>query len=123
MQYLPSWFPGTKYATHAKKWKPSVRSLYDGPVDKIQREMVRETDAWFVVFADSFSFSQAEHIAPSCLITKVLEESPKMKEPHNIEDLKGVAATMYAAGVDTVSHSHLLFIANSHLPFWRHGQH
>ena len=61
-------------------------------------------------------FSQAEHIAPSCFITKVLEKSPKMKEPHKIEDIKGVAATMYAAGADTVCPSDLLFIADSYPP-------
>ena len=40
VQYFPSWFPGTRYATHAKKWKPIVRRLYDDPVDKIRRDMV-----------------------------------------------------------------------------------
>ena len=35
-----------------------------------------------------------------------------MKEPHKIEDIKGVAAGMYGAGVDTVCQSPLPLMAN-----------
>ena len=41
-----------------------------------------------------------------------------MKEPHGIEDIKGIAAGMYGAGTDTVRQSPLPLMANASRKTW-----
>ncbi|KAJ8081653.1 hypothetical protein PM082_007499 [Marasmius tenuissimus] len=54
LRYLPSWFPGTHYATVARSLAPTVRRLYDIPLG-----MVRETMAKNPKLREMFCFRAA----------------------------------------------------------------
>ncbi len=54
-----------------------------------------------------FQADGSESVTPS-VVASALEETSDSKDPVQLHDIKGVAATMYAAGVDTVTSIRLL---------------
>ncbi|KAJ7177177.1 cytochrome P450 [Mycena filopes] len=93
LQHFPSWFPGTYYAGVARAWRPTVRKLYDYPLESVEAE-------W-----------KAGKASPSFLLSW-LEESEEDNATGTIdrEEVKGVVATMFAAGEATTWSVLTLFI-------------
>ncbi|KAG6844522.1 hypothetical protein H0H87_006283 [Tephrocybe sp. NHM501043] len=86
LQYMPSWFPGTKYVHFAKRQVPRVRELYDFPFREVQAHTAQGT-------------------AGTSIMASQLEAHAREGDDvgYNLVDIKGMGATMYVAGVDTVS--------------------
>ncbi|KAJ8520725.1 hypothetical protein ONZ45_g2492 [Pleurotus djamor] len=83
LQYFPSWFPGTHDANIARQWRWAVRRMYDIPYDAVKRQL-------------------AEGTAKPSLLSKLLEETiGESPSPEDVDDMKGVAAILYAAGAET----------------------
>ncbi|KAJ7146600.1 cytochrome P450 CYP621A2 [Mycena epipterygia] len=74
LQHFPSWFPGAGHVGVAKVWRPTLRELHDNPL---------ETESGDAM--PSFILAQLE----------------KMEDNEDENDLKGAAATMFAAGEST----------------------
>ncbi|KAJ7881996.1 cytochrome P450 [Mycena olivaceomarginata] len=79
LQHFPPWFPGAKHMGVVQAWRSTVRELHDYPVRMVKAER--------------------EHgeASPSF----VLEHLERMEEGDDEDDLKGAAATMFAAGEAT----------------------
>ena len=92
-------FPGTYYANFyanfARKWKCTVRSLYDDPVE----------ESWLVFHSNRTCVNclQADGTAPYCLWSSQLQQLGRSDNPQGLDIVKGISATMYSAGVDTVN--------------------
>nr|GAT49010.1 cytochrome P450 [Mycena chlorophos] len=74
LQHLPSWFPGTYYATVARRLKSVAQQFYDYPLQ------VRKGSA-----SGSFILHHLQQIENGTC-------------PLNIDQLKGASATVFAAG-------------------------
>ncbi|KAJ7882000.1 cytochrome P450 [Mycena olivaceomarginata] len=83
LQHFPPWFPGAKHMGVVQAWRSTVRELHDYPV-------------------------RMEHgeASPSF----VLEHLERMEEGDDEDDLKGAAATMFAAGEATTWTTLSIFI-------------
>ncbi|KAJ8081660.1 hypothetical protein PM082_007506 [Marasmius tenuissimus] len=82
LHYLPSWFPGTHYATFARSKIPTVRRLYDVPL-----EIVRET----------MRIQNYE----KCFASEKLQELGDNPNTQDLEDIKNVGAAIFVNGGDT----------------------
>lgn len=102
MRHLPSWFPGTYYANLARKYRHIVRKLHEAPVTKIQTQMVCIiTDVQVNLLLRCV---QAHGDAESSFVLTHLE-SMRLEGTQGrltLDDIKGTAAIMHAAGTDTV---------------------
>ena len=78
-----------------------VRKLYDDPVEEIQKKMVGLNVPALFLPLILFQTGGSEPVVPS-VVASALEEAADDQDPVQLHDIKGVAATMYAAGVDTV---------------------
>ncbi|KAF7441173.1 hypothetical protein PC9H_001522 [Pleurotus ostreatus] len=87
LQYFPSWFPGTSYATFAREWKWAIDKLFNVPYEKAE--------------------STAE---PSFLHSQMEAVSGKDLTDEDIQDLKGSAGVLFAGGADTTSSSLETFV-------------
>ncbi|KAJ7463649.1 cytochrome P450 [Mycena latifolia] len=95
LRYFPSWFPGASHVGIAKRWRSTVRELHDYPVRTVKKQKETET------------------AAPSFILAQ-LEE---MGDNEDENDLKGAAATMFAAGEATTWTTLTVFIlAMIHYP-------
>ncbi|KAJ3570930.1 hypothetical protein NP233_g4088 [Leucocoprinus birnbaumii] len=85
LQHLPSWFPGTLFASRAREAQIMVKRCYDYPFDKIQGQLLRGS------------------AKPSFLTHHLgqLQESPGALEDEKIDNIKATAATLFAAGAGT----------------------
>ncbi|KAL4256194.1 cytochrome P450 family protein [Pleurotus pulmonarius] len=83
LQYFPSWFPGTHFATFAREWRWAVEKLYTLPYEHVKRQMAQGT---------------AE---PSFLATQLEAVAGQTLEKDDIEDLKGSAGIIFGAGAET----------------------
>ncbi|KAF9254441.1 cytochrome P450 [Marasmius fiardii PR-910] len=83
LRHLPSWFPGTYYATLARSCYPAVRDLHDVMVDFVQAGMENKT-------------------IQTCFVSEKLEEMDS-KRDLDAEDIKGAAAGIFIAGEDTAN--------------------
>ncbi|KAG5637888.1 hypothetical protein H0H81_002773 [Sphagnurus paluster] len=79
LEYLPSWFPGTYYVNHARKWAPKVKEFHDLP------------------------FEREEGRAKACLVTSELQafEDKDANSTKTISDIKGAAGQTYIGGAET----------------------
>ncbi|KAJ7167123.1 cytochrome P450 [Mycena filopes] len=84
LRHFPRWFPGTYYAAVADEWRPTVRELYDFPLQDVKAER----DAGLA--KPSFILGQLEDMEASGTLTAREEE-----------ELKGSAASMFSAGEST----------------------
>ncbi|KAG6807760.1 hypothetical protein H0H92_006477 [Tricholoma furcatifolium] len=83
LKYLPSWFPGAGFQTYAKNCKVLTDEMQNGPIRFVKEKM----DAGLEV---------------SGLAATLLRERDNVDAPlDREEDIKGVAATTFAAGADT----------------------
>ncbi|KAK1228120.1 hypothetical protein PQX77_008855 [Marasmius sp. AFHP31] len=83
---LPSWFPGTHYATVARSYHKNVRKIYDVPLDFLRANMM----------AGDYE---------KCFASEKLEELDSSGNPNSTEELetiKSTAAAIFAGGEDTV---------------------
>ncbi|KAJ7761244.1 cytochrome P450 [Mycena maculata] len=76
LQHFPSWFPGAKHVGVVEAWKSSTQEIYDYPVRTVRQQ------------------KEAGEAAPSFILSYL----EKMEEGDDEADLKGAAATMFAAG-------------------------
>ncbi|KAI3601323.1 cytochrome p450 [Moniliophthora roreri] len=79
---LPSWFPGTYYATFALANAKNTRRLYDYSVEYVQRQM------------------RDGNVKRSLVSEKLTDLGDNFNE-EDLEDIKGAAATAFTAGEDT----------------------
>ncbi|KAJ8699318.1 hypothetical protein PTI98_002444 [Pleurotus ostreatus] len=87
LQHFPSWFPGTHYVTFAREWRWAIDKLCTVP------------------------FENAEGTAErSFLRTQMESMSGKDLTDEDIQDLKGSAGVLFAAGFDTTSSSLETFV-------------
>ncbi|KAF9261873.1 cytochrome P450 [Marasmius fiardii PR-910] len=85
LRYFPSWFPGTYYATLARKqWYRTIREVHDVSTEFVQAEMKDKS------VAKSFMSDHLERLAE-------LED----QEGLTLEDIKGAAAAVFSAGQET----------------------
>ncbi|KAJ7157502.1 cytochrome P450 [Mycena filopes] len=82
LRYFPRWFPGSYYGGVARAWRPTVRQLYDYPMASVERQRALGEAS------PSFLLSQLEHIDNA---TSTMDR----------EEVKGVVATLFAAGEST----------------------
>ncbi|KAL4261415.1 cytochrome P450 family protein [Pleurotus pulmonarius] len=92
LQHFPSWFPGTHYVTFAREWRWAIDKLCTVPYENVKKQMAEGT---------------AER---SFLRTQMESMSGKDLTDEDIEDLKGSAGVLFAAGVDTTSSSLETFV-------------
>ncbi|KAF8064423.1 cytochrome P450 [Lyophyllum atratum] len=84
LQYLPSWFPGTYYATFARENKAAIEALHEYPYTEVRKSMADGT------------------AKPSFLSHKL--ETLDLEGPDGrdtVSDIKGAMGVMYCAGADT----------------------
>ncbi|KAJ7585231.1 cytochrome P450 [Mycena floridula] len=85
LQYIPgSWFPGTYYADLARKWHWATRKMHDYPYDLFMQQMAQG------IHRPSILTSEVERVQVDGEIS-----------PDELEEVKGVMATIYGAGAET----------------------
>ncbi|KIJ57200.1 hypothetical protein M422DRAFT_149594 [Sphaerobolus stellatus SS14] len=83
MKYTPTWFPGAGWKHFAQyECRPLARRLLNEPFDEALEEIARGK-------------------ASASFIQQALTDRAEGRDPNAEEDIKQVAATMYAAGSDT----------------------
>ncbi|KAF8977284.1 cytochrome P450 [Cyathus striatus] len=83
LRYLPSWFPGTYYAYKARSFRPAVRKMHEYPFDIVKNQL-RNGDA-----------------PPSFLSYHLSRLQGKYDDDEHMDDLKGSACVIFAAGAET----------------------
>ncbi|KAL0953804.1 hypothetical protein HGRIS_004986 [Hohenbuehelia grisea] len=93
LQHMPSWFPGTHYASFARASRPAVKNMNDLPFEKVRQDLA------------------AGVAAPSLTATELnrLERSESVG-PEDIPDIKGAAAVIFGAGAETTWSTMLIFV-------------
>ncbi|KAJ8081650.1 hypothetical protein PM082_007496 [Marasmius tenuissimus] len=79
---LPSWFPGTHYATVARSYRKNIRRIYDVPLEFVRANMMTGN-------------------SEKCFASEKLEELDSNGNPSSTEDLetiKSIAAAIFAGG-------------------------
>ncbi|KAF9459021.1 cytochrome P450 [Collybia nuda] len=85
LKYLPSWFPGSQFHSEAQGCRSLTREMLDLPYDFVKKNM-------------------ADGVATPSLISALLEENEKAKDPaEEVDTIKGLGATAFSAGADTVA--------------------
>ncbi|KAJ7284534.1 cytochrome P450 [Mycena rebaudengoi] len=92
LKYVPSWFPGGGFKIVAAKGKQLIKEMVDTPFEAVQRSMKAGT---------------ARPSFVSNTLRSIEEDSNKHYAENNI---KHVAATMFATGTDTTRVTLLVFI-------------
>ncbi|KAL4259189.1 cytochrome P450 family protein [Pleurotus pulmonarius] len=96
---LPSWFPGTYYASFARKWRWAAEALHNRPYEYVKKRMAEGT------------------AQPSFLQEQLEATSGKTLTKDEIGDIKGSAAVIFAAGGETTWASlETFFLAMLHYP-------
>ncbi|KAK0204101.1 cytochrome P450 [Desarmillaria ectypa] len=93
LQYFPSWFPGTYFAEWARTWSRVPQTIHDFPYSNLIRDI------------------EQGHSNPSILgqeIQKMLETGGKTEA--RISDIKGGAAIIFGAGVDSMEATLSIFL-------------
>ncbi|KAF8884131.1 cytochrome P450 [Infundibulicybe gibba] len=96
LQYLPSWFPGTHFANQARRYRKYIRDMHERPIEHIRHKMAVGT-------------------ATECLVKNELESLAlnRVAGPDfdaQLDDLMGVAGTVYSAGADTTWSTMTIFL-------------
>ncbi|KAF9259613.1 cytochrome P450 [Marasmius fiardii PR-910] len=84
LQRLPSWFPGTYYSTHARRYRHKIDKVHSYPLELVRKQLAQGT---------------AEHSFAQHHLTAM--DSNEDDDPQHSEDVSGAAGVMYAAGADT----------------------
>ncbi|KAK1231448.1 hypothetical protein PQX77_005428 [Marasmius sp. AFHP31] len=92
LRHMPSWFPGTHYATVARSLYPTVRRLYDVPLEMVREKMKTQN-------------------YERCFASEKLQEldDSQIAEELELEDIKGAGVTIFTAGADTTYATLLCF--------------
>ncbi|RDB17682.1 hypothetical protein Hypma_001256 [Hypsizygus marmoreus] len=88
LQYLPSWFPGAYYAGYARERRDGITRMFDYPFEQMQTAMASGT-------------------ANPCFLSHHLEGLNRDggSYPNTAADIKGAAAQLYFAAMDTTASS------------------
>ncbi|KAJ6610073.1 cytochrome P450 [Mycena sp. CBHHK59/15] len=98
LKYVPPWFPGASFRRKADEWRKLTRAMLNVPFTRVKEEL-------------------AQGLASSCVVADELEHLSPDSDPSEESIIKNVAATMYAAGADTVvSAMSTFFLAMSLYP-------
>ncbi|OSX58584.1 hypothetical protein POSPLADRAFT_1153082 [Postia placenta MAD-698-R-SB12] len=84
LKYLPSWFPGSAPIDKARSVRGIVRNMIDSPYENVKSAMCQGS------------------VKPS-LVASLLDANAHHISREDEEDIKGVAASIYSAGVDTTA--------------------
>ncbi|EEB93352.1 hypothetical protein MPER_08000, partial [Moniliophthora perniciosa FA553] len=79
--HLPSWFPGTYYASFALASREIIQRLYDDPAEFVQKQMQRDGNV------------------ERSFISKKLTEIGDELDEEALRDIKGASATVFSAGM------------------------
>ncbi|KAF4596650.1 hypothetical protein EYR38_008037 [Pleurotus pulmonarius] len=85
LQYLPSWFPGTHYASMARKWRADTEKVHTVPFNSVLHQMAEGT------------------AKPSFLSNMLGGFNGRALSQQDHDDLRDVAAIMYGAGAETTT--------------------
>ncbi|KAJ6563069.1 cytochrome P450 [Mycena vulgaris] len=91
LKYVPEWVPGANFKRIAREWKEVVKAVQDAPFAEVKRRM-------------------ASGSAPSSFTADSLRALELTDKYYKQETVKGTAATMYSAAVDTTVASLSTFI-------------
>jgi len=87
LKYVPVWAPGAGFKRHALATRKKVQQMYESPFQTVREKMVIGT-------------------AVPSFTSQLLNENDEQMDPsrlHTHLEIKGAAASIYAAGVDTTS--------------------
>ena len=96
LKYIPAWFPGAGFRRKARKWSAEVRQMIEQPYAVAKQKFVCccfQSEVWALL---CFEQNEGKTLNSSF----VSQSLGKLKDEPTV---KNVAATMYAAGSDTVS--------------------
>ena len=102
---FPSWFPGTYYAEYARKWRSLTHQFINYPFNFTSKQFVCMLFRLLSELSCLISRKSEGKAQPSFVskhISNMEAEDIEDQEDY-IEDIKGAAAILYAAGVETVS--------------------
>ncbi|KAG5638673.1 hypothetical protein H0H81_011053 [Sphagnurus paluster] len=93
LAYLPSWFPGTYFMNHARKWEPKLEEMLENPFQDLMKKLNQGS-------------------AKPCIVTSQLESLERNggNSIISIGDIKGAARQAYFAGAETTSSVLTVFI-------------
>ncbi|EED79811.1 predicted protein [Postia placenta Mad-698-R] len=97
LKYLPSWFPGSAPIDKARSVRGIVRNMIDSPYENVKSAMCQGS------------------VKPS-LVASLLDANAHHISREDEEDIKGVAASIYSAGVDTCTDGN--YDNSQHLSFF-----
>ncbi|KAF7342915.1 Cytochrome P450 [Mycena sanguinolenta] len=106
LQHFPSWFPGMHDLRAVKEARPTIRELYEYPLRTVKEQQVSDLAFNCIQLGESF-FSETLGEAMPSFIREQLEQ---MEGSEDEEQLKGAAATMFAAGELTTWTTLTLFV-------------
>jgi hypothetical protein len=106
LKHVPSWLPGASFKRRAKEWSKDVDDLHEAPWNIAKEKIVRlqSTLVSICSLPDSSKdqgINQTSFVSEGLAALESCRDEKEMEE--NLAALKGVAATMYGAGADTVS--------------------
>ncbi|KAL0570243.1 hypothetical protein V5O48_011728, partial [Marasmius crinis-equi] len=104
VRFMPSWFPGTHYASVARSHYKTVRKLYDFPLEFVQARMVRDRVAILAMALflniNARPYQKNENYE-KCFASQQLEGLDENADPEHLEDIKATAAAIFSGGEDT----------------------
>ncbi|KAF8884128.1 cytochrome P450 [Infundibulicybe gibba] len=96
LQYLPSWFPGTHFAVQARRFRGHIRDLHERPIEDIHQQMAAG------IASPCFVRDELEHLSLNQIVGPEYDAQ--------LDDIKGVASTIYTAGSDSTWSTMSIFV-------------
>jgi hypothetical protein len=116
---FPSWFPGTFYANKARQLRSDVEGIYNNPYNDVLKQMVRSCRMYNPILV--LISHQKEGTAENSFLEERLRllAADGVTDDEAYQEAKGVAATLFVAGVDTVRFGEFIFAIQSLITFIR----
>ena len=106
LRYLPRWLPGGTWKSGTKKWRLQADSILETPYKAAMRLMVTWFSDGFVRVSLMQIWQTNGNVEPS-ILTKLFDKLQSAEQSGLDEEfVKGILATIFVAGADTVCASH-----------------
>lgn len=124
VKYLPNWIARSHSLKFARDWKWAIQQIHNAPFAAVEKEIVSIPFACPIMLR---LFQEEGKAQPSFIHTLLEGNSLKAANGEaisfDLDDIKGAAGAIYAAGQDTVSeHDHFLLLPYTYI-ICRLGQH
>ena len=104
MKYIPSWFPGNNFKAYAKEVRLLAQDLIRVPFENYKRHLVSfGTHALPQMINDL----KAAGNVSACFVGDALGDLGEMSDPTLLDDVKKIAASMYAGTDNFIFHDNL----------------